>query len=79
MFRVIIQSVPSDKLHHAVSVLAAVRLAQNPKLLADQNTVQGDWMNADLSSDPNFNNIVKTLQTVKASFVPGARVLLEIG
>ena len=62
MFRIVIQNVPSAKIHATVGLLVAHHLAQNVKFrqqcgctegdpaIDDMNVVEGDWMNlADIS------------------------------
>lgn len=92
MFRIVISDVPSAKIHHTISILAATRLAQNCTFHnqdgatdlsvpgGDKFTVEGDWMNKNSTMDPDFNVIVgRTLPLIKKSVPVGARVMLEVG
>ena len=91
MFRIVIQNVPSAKIHATVGLLVAHHLAQNVKLrqqcgctegdpaIDDMNVVEGDWMNLDFAGQPNWSNIVDfSMRTLKKSLPAGTRVMLEV-
>lgn len=71
MFRVIVKP-PPEKLHHAVSVMAHLKLAQNPDIVEDH--VRGDWMNG-LFFPPN---VLVQLQLLRDSLPRGTAVSLEV-
>ena len=80
MFRVIVNRLPEEKLHHAVSVMAALGLAHNPTALyvtedADgRKEVRGDWMNG-LMMPPD---VLVKLQQLRDSLPRGTAVSLVL-